>query len=397
MRVDKRLLIAGVLIACVLVALGAHFLFSKSSSQEQSGATSGAHVNVANGGSVDITDAQKQYVKVVKAAEHAFEVRRDAVGFIDFNQERLVPISPPYPGRILETFAKAGDDVGPGKPLFTIESPDLIQAEATLIAAAGTLEVTSRALERAKSLYPVQAVPQRELEQAVAEQQAAEAALRAGRDAVRIFGKSDAQIDRMIAERHVDPQMAVLSPMRGRVVARNASPGMLAQPGATPPPYLLADISTVWLEANIPEADLALIHAGQEVIASVGAYPGRTFTARISNVGESVDPSTHRIAVRAEISDPKHELRPQMLASIVIRTGTASRAPAVPLAGVVREGDGTMSIWVTSDGRHFTRRTVQIGLSQDGLDEVTSGLSVGEQVAGDGALFLSNALALANP
>ena len=86
-----------------------------------------------------------------------------------------------------------------------------------------------------------------------------------------------------------------------------------------------------------------------------------------------------------------------MLASIVIRTGTASRAPAVPLAGVVREGDGTMSIWVTSDGRHFTRRTVQIGLSQDGLDEVTSGLSVGEQVAGDGALFLSNALALANP
>jgi cobalt-zinc-cadmium efflux system membrane fusion protein len=97
--------------------------------------------------------------------------------------------------------------------------------------------------------------------------------------------------------------------------------------------------------------------------------------------------------VRSEIKDPHHELRPQMFATFVIETGDAQHAPAVPLSGVVREGDGSMSVWVVgSDPHRFIRRAVKIGLQQQGYDEITDGLHAGETVAVDGAIFLSNML-----
>jgi cobalt-zinc-cadmium efflux system membrane fusion protein len=98
--------------------------------------------------------------------------------------------------------------------------------------------------------------------------------------------------------------------------------------------------------------------------------------------------------VRSEVKDPKHELRAQMLASFVIRTGEPSKGISVPDAGVVREGDGTMTVFVTQDGRSFKRRAVKIGLAQNGFTQIAEGLNAGEKVAADGALFLSNALAL---
>jgi cobalt-zinc-cadmium efflux system membrane fusion protein len=395
MRLNRKLLLAGSAAACV--ALVAYYLSSGAGAAATSGEPqAGARVD-AKGGSVDITEQQQKYVSVVDVVTHRFEITRTAPGYLDFNQERLTPVSSPYQGRIIEATAHAGEDVARGRTLFTLESPDLVQAESTLIAAAGAYEMSKKTLERAQTLYPVQGVPQKELEGAVSEEQGAAAALHAARDAVRIFGKSEADMDRMIAERRVDPQMVVASPISGRIVARNAAPGMLVQPGASPAPYVIGDVSSLWIEAAIAETDVPLIRVGQTVVASIEAFPGRRFEARVSNVGESLDAATRRVLVRADIADPHHELRPQMQATLVIHTGEATTAPAVPQAGVVREGDGTMSVWVTRDARHFERRTVKVGQSVEGLDEIVSGLNAGERVAGDGALFLSNALTLANP
>ena len=99
--------------------------------------------------------------------------------------------------------------------------------------------------------------------------------------------------------------------------------------------------------------------------------------------------------VRSEIADPKHELRSGMFATFVIRTGEPVRSPAIPLDGVVREGDGTMTTWVTADRRRFTKRTVKIGLQRDGYVQILAGVQPGDLVATEGALFLSNALAIA--
>jgi membrane fusion protein, heavy metal efflux system len=346
--------------------------------------------------SLELSPQEFAKFKVEPVQEHDFKIQREAVGNIDFNQEMSVQVFAPFPGRIISLFAKAGDDVQKGAALFTIDSPDLVDAESKLISVAGTLNVTTRALERAKQLFEVQGASQKDLDQAGADQQTAEGALRASRDSLRIFGKTDAEMDRIISERKVDSVLTVHSPIAGRVTARNAAPGQFAQPGNAPAPYTVADISTVWMLANVPETDFPFLQLGEEVAVDVKAYPGRLFRATIVNIGASVDLNTRRVLVRSEIRDPKHELRPGMFATFLIRTNKTTRSPAVPFAGVVREGDGTMTVWVTTDNQHLVKRTVKVGLQQEGLDQIVEGLAAGERVATDGALFLSNALTAAS-
>jgi membrane fusion protein, heavy metal efflux system len=345
--------------------------------------------------SIELNDKQLASVKVERVDEREFPVEKGAVGTIDFNEEMLTQVFTPYQGRIIGLFAKVGDEVKKGQTLFTIDSPDLLAAESNLIAAAGVQELTTRNLARLRKLYETRAVAQKDLEQAVSDQQTAEGALRAGRDAVRIFGKSESEIDAIIKERKADPTLVVPSPISGRVTARNAAPGLLVQPGNAPSPYTVADISTMWMLANVAESDSPVFSVGQEVKVTVMAYPDRVFEGRISTIASTVDPNTHRLLVRSEIDDPKHELRSGMFANFVIRTGEPMRSIAIPLDGVVREGDGTMTVWVTADRRRFTKRSVRIGLVRDGYDQVLEGIQAGELVATEGAIFLSNALTIA--
>ncbi len=340
---------------------------------------------------VDLSEAQLRSVAVQPVGEHIFKLQRETVGTIDFDQDRTVQISPPYQGRIVRLLAKAGDHVRKGQLLFTIDSPDLVQAESTLISAAGVLELTTKALERAKGLYQIQGMAQKDYQQAISDQQAAEAAYKGARDAVRIFGKSEEEMDRVVARRRVEAQMPVASPIDGVVTARSAAPGTLVQPGGTPAPYTVADVSRKWLLADVPEADLPLLKLGQAVDVKVLAYPDRVFRGHITNIAEALDPNTRRATVRSEIDDPQDELRAQMFATFTVHVGAPTREVAVPSDAVVREGDGTMTVWVTTDQRRFARRTVRIGLQQDGFDQIVAGLSPGERIAATGALFISNA------
>jgi membrane fusion protein, heavy metal efflux system len=345
--------------------------------------------------SVELLETQLKAVKVEVASEREFPLEKSAVGSIDFNEEMLTQVFTPYQGRIVGLFAKVGDEVKRGQTLFTIDSPDLLAADSNLISTSGVLQLTNRNLARLRSLYESRAVSQKDLEQAIADQQTAEGALRAARDAVRIFGKADPEIDKIVAERMADPTLVVPSPISGRVTARNAAPGLLVQPGVQPAPFVVADVSTMWMLANVAESDSPSFSVGQDVRVAVMAYPGREFRGRISTIGSTVDPTTHRVLVRSEIDDPKHELRSGMFANFVIRIGEPMRSVAVPLDGVVREGDGTMTVWVTADRRRFTMRPVKVGLQRDGYYQILEGLRSGELVATEGALFLSNAIAIA--
>src|SRR5215467_1818786 len=346
--------------------------------------------------SIDLSDAQLSAVRVGPVGERDFPTEKEAVGSIDFDEEMTVQVFTPYAGRIIGLFARVGDDVKKGQTLFTIDSPDLLQAESTLIAATGVLQLTTRNLERLRELYKTRAVSQKDLDQGTSDQQAAEGALRAARDAVRLFGKTDAEVDRIVAERIADSTLVVPTPISGRVTARNAAPGLLVQPGNAPAPFAVADISTMWMIANVAESDSPAFHVGQEVRVSVLAFPNRVFEGKISTIGSTVDPGTRRVLVRSEISDPQHELRSGMFANFVIRIGEPQRSPAVPYDGVVREGDGSMTVWVTTDRRRFVKRTIKDGLRHDGYTQILEGLRPGELVATEGALFLSNALSTAN-
>jgi cobalt-zinc-cadmium efflux system membrane fusion protein len=365
-------------------------------------APTGAHADVPRGAvgqqqdSIDLSDAQLSAVKVEPVGERDFPTDKEAVGSIDFDEEMSVQVFTPYAGRIIGLFASVGDDVEKGQTLFTIDSPDLLQAESTLIAAAGVLQMTTRNLARLKELYTTRAVSQRDLDQGTSEQQTAEGNLRAARDTVRLFGKTDAEVDHIIADRKADPTLVVPCPIDGRVTARNAAPGLYVQPASPPAPFTVANVDTMWMLANVAENDSPAFQVGQPLQVRISAFPDRLFDGKITTVGSAVDPNTRRVLVRSEVKNPRHELRAGMFAYFIISVGAPVRSPAVPLNGVVREGDGTQTIWVTADRRRFTRRRVKIGDQHDGYRQILDGVRPGELVATDGAIFLSNMLATAS-
>ena len=389
---------AAVLIGMIAAIVFAIALLKSQRSQGQSATANSPPAQAAKAGAsqdratVDLSDSQLHSIKVAAVGSYQFPVDEEAVGSIDFDGDLTVQVFPDYQGTIIETLAELGAQVRKDQPLYTIKSPDLIQAESTLIAAAATFELTSKELVRAKDLSEKNGVSVRELEQATSDEETAEGALRAARDAVRVFGKTDAEIDQMIASRKIDPALVVRSPISGKIISKNAQPGFLVQPGNLPAPYAVADVSLKWMLANVVESQMPLFHLGQPVVVKVLAYPDHGFNGKVSKIYEMVDPNTHRVTVRSEIADPKDELHPGMLANFVIRVQKPVECTAVPANGVVRESDGTMTVWVTTDRHRFAQRSVKTGLRTDGQVQILSGLQRGELVVTDGAIFLSSLL-----
>ena len=343
---------------------------------------------------VDFSEKQAGSLKIGPVASREFAVLKTAVGTIDFNENMLVQVFSQYPGKILKAFYNLGDEVKQGDILFTIDSPDLLQAESNLLASAGVLELQKRTLARVTGLLKAGGSAQKDVDQSTSDEQTAEGNLKAARNSVRIFGKTDEEIDRIVAERKVDSTLLVPSPIAGRVVARSAAPGFLTQPGNAPAPFQIADLSTMWMLANVIETDAPAYKLGQDVEVRVPAYPDTVFKGHVTQLGSMIDPNSHRLLVRSEIDDPQHLLRSGMYASFVIHVGSPVRSLAVADPGVVREGDGTMTVWVTGDSRRFVKRTVKVGLQQDGWTQILEGLQPGETVVMDGAVFLSNKLLL---
>jgi cobalt-zinc-cadmium efflux system membrane fusion protein len=400
---SRAILLAAIVVGCVALFWGRGFIglaggqSGKESGKEKVAATEPVRpggAGAADEQAVDLSEKQAASIKVGPATARDFALVKTAVGTIDFNENLLVQVFSQYPGKILKAFYNVGDEVHAGDVLFTIDSPDLLQAESALLASAGVLELQKRVLARATNLLKAGGSAQKDVDQSTSDQQTAEGNFKAAKDAVRIFGKTDAEIEQILTDRKVDSTLVVPSPIAGRVVARNAAPGFLTQPGASSAPFMVADLSTMWMLANVIETDAPAYKLGQQVEVTVPAYPDKVFKGHVTVLGAMIDPNTHRQLVRSEIDDPEHLLRSGMFASFVIRVGDPVRSLAVPAEGVVREGDGTMSVWVTRDNRHFVKRTVKTGLQQDGWTQISTGLMPDETVVMDGAVFLSNKLLL---
>jgi cobalt-zinc-cadmium efflux system membrane fusion protein len=394
-HISKRTAVVFITAVAIIVATG--LLESARGHGQSAPATPPQHASANSNASpseptLDLSPSQLNAIKIEPVGTYLFPVEEEAVGNISFADDLSVQVFPSYQGKIIQSLVELGEEVQKGQPLYTIDSPDLIQNESTLIGAAATLELTAKELDRVRSLNGANGVSERELEQATSDQQTAEGALRASRDAVRVFGKTDAEIDQMIASRKIDPILVVRSPMAGQVTSFDGPPGLLVQPGNPPAPYTVTKVSLKWMLADVVESDIPLLHLGQQVEVKVTAYSARVFQGKISKIYATVDPDTHRATIRSEITDPRNELRPGMLANFVIRVHDPVEATAIPTNGVVREGDATMTAWVTSDRRHFVQRLVKTGLRTDGRVQILAGLQPGELAVSDGAVFLSNML-----
>jgi membrane fusion protein, heavy metal efflux system len=354
---------------------------------------------------VDATQAERLKIAPVQLRE--FRDERTAVGRIAFNDERTTSIFAPFQGRVLRLLAKPGDVLQPGSPLVVIDSPDLVQANGDLISASvavrkaeNQLSLAERVARRQKLLYEAGAGAFKDVEQAATDFKNAQNDLKtaqgqamAARNHLRApFGKNETEISKIETTHEVDRIAEIFSPIAGTVTARKVSPGQFVRADNTDPMFSVGDLSSMWLVANVAEIDIPLVKVGQAVAVHVMAYPGEEFRARITYVGASVDPAVRRLSVRAEISNPDGKLKPDMFASFRIVTGAPTQSPSVPAGAIVREGDGTMTAWVTTDSKRFVKRTIKIGLQQDGFTQVIEGLRAGELVATDSALFLGSML-----
>src|SRR5580658_650488 len=229
-RISNRVAVVSVTATAIIVATGL-LEFGRSRGQTANANTpqeSGATNTSPSEAALDLSPSQLNSIKIGPVGSYLFPVEKEAVGGIDFADDLSVQVFPAYQGTIIKTFVELGARVQKEQPLYTIKSPDLIQAESTLIGAAATFELTNRELARVQGLG---GIAEREKEQATSDQQTAEGALKAARDAVLVFGKTNAEIDQMIASRKIDPALVVRSPIAGKITYKVAQPGFLVQPG----------------------------------------------------------------------------------------------------------------------------------------------------------------------
>jgi cobalt-zinc-cadmium efflux system membrane fusion protein len=330
-------------------------------------------------------------------------------GKIATDDDHTTQIFPPFTGRVSHVYVTAGQSVRQGQPLAGFVANEVIQAQSDLVSAQAAerqahaqLGQASANYERQATLYKADAAARRDYEQAQtdlasAQQAAANAraasAAAAGRLNVLNLSSELPALKHAAGKGRFLHEGTLVSPIAGVVTLRQVGEGQFVNSvagGASQPLLAISDVRSLWLVANLREADAQAVRVGAPVEARVDALGGRVVTGRVNYVAPVVDPNSRRVIVRADIPNADGQLRPEMFAAIRIATGGARTALAVPQTAVVYDGPKAR-VWVVRPDRVFALREVSLGASHDGLIEVRSGLGTDDRVATGGALFLDEA------
>jgi membrane fusion protein, heavy metal efflux system len=355
------------------------------------------------GGSVRVTADQMHQLQVVDVELYPFRVQKFAIGQIAYNEDNSTAVMTPFPGRVTRLIAKIGDKVSRGDPLFEIDSPEVVQPQNDFIAALSAMNKAHSQLDlaqivekRFKDLYEGKAAALKEWQQAQAQlisaqndMRSAETALEAARVRLRIVGFTDEEVTALKEKGVVRRATPIPAPIDGTVIARKVGPGQYVRNDNSEALYTVADLSTMWLKAQVPENDIPLVRVGQEVEIRISAIPERVFKARITTIAAAADVTTRRIVVRSEVPNPDGALKSEMFASFKIAVGPDEPSPAVPVDAVIREGD-LAAVWVEEEPMLFRRRQVTPGIEQEGRVQIRDGLAIGERIAARGAIFVDN-------
>ncbi len=327
-------------------------------------------------------------------------------GVVGPNQTRLAHIRPLSRGRIQKVYVRIGDRVRAGQPLVAydnIELGELIgeyrSAKATLNKANAEADVSKRSVERAQRLVELGAVARAEHEKRDAEYKSAVASINMQKaqlemveQKMRRFGMTGAEIERLDAgadKRRGAPSTVLPSPFSGVVIKADVAEGEAVDTASEL--LTLADLSTVWVQGDVYEKDIASIRQGQTVKVVVNAYPDMAFNGKLTYLGDMLDPQTRTAKVRCEVANPRGLLKLEMMATIQVPTGTLKKALMVPVA-TLQQVDNESVVFVKVEENKFAKRRVEIGTQSDGWVEVRSGLKEGEKVVTQGAFMLKSHL-----
>ncbi|MGY8705896.1 efflux RND transporter periplasmic adaptor subunit [Bradyrhizobium sp. 18BD] len=396
----QRMITSVVLLA--LAGAGAYgFLYAGTKDKSHSEISSQSRRNAQN-----FTPTASEWATLTIETVKAKTFRAEYVteGKVAVDEDRSTPVFSPYAGRVTKLFAKPGETLTQGQPLFTIEAADTVQAQNDFIAAMtaqnkarSAIDLADIQFRRAKDLYEGRAIPLKDYQQAETNQVQAQndmrssvTALEAARNKLRILGYTDETIKTFQDKGVIDREITIYSPIAGTVVQRKIGPGQFVSAGASDPVFVVGDLSTVWLTAFVRESDAAAVCIGQDITVNVMALPGRPLTAKINYVAAAIDPSTRRLLVRATIDNKEGLLKPEMFANVTIYSAGDRAAPAVPKQALIYEAD-KVRLWVAREDKSVELREIKTGLINGNLVEVTSNLKPGEQIVVKGSLFIDRA------
>jgi cobalt-zinc-cadmium efflux system membrane fusion protein len=360
------------------------------------------------------TDQQWAGLKIRRVTQEDYAPQVEAEGRIAVDDDLSTPVISPYSGRVTRVFARAGDVVAAGAPLFAVQSTELAQAKNDMVSALATLRTAHAQLELATAnerrqhlLFIGHGAAQRDWQQSLVDLatakgglNSAEIAVAAVRARLTILGltkREIAGIEDAPDPEHENADTVVRAPIAGTITQRQVSPGQtivgaVTSSGASGAVFTIGNLSKLWMIASAREEDAGRFHLGDLAKVSVPAFPGRSFNATVTYLAPVIDPSTHRLLVRAEVPNQDGALKPDMLATFVIFTGAAAPILAVPANAVVFEG-ADAHVWVADPAnKTLALRKIDAGTTSNGMVEVLHGLLPTESVVTSGAVFIDRTL-----
>ena len=326
-----------------------------------------------------LPENQLSHLQQVNVGKHPVTIALHLPAQINFDQLKTTDVTPLIDGKVAKLLVREGDHVIAGQPLLAIASPDSADAEASFERDRAALQHAKTVLARDRDLYQHKAISLEELQQAELDVSSSEASLRSDQARVRITGTG--------------PSQALLrSPISGVVVARHVSVGQTVQAGATPT-FTVTDPASVWVVGQLYQEDLRRVAVGDPVDIHSAALD-HPLKGKVIYIGASLDPDTLTIPVRIAAENPAGLLKNGMYVDVAISPLKPEEALTVPASAVLRDDDNLPFVYVRAGTGEFARRRIELG-DQVGDDFIVrSGLSEGEQVIGDGALFVQFAQSL---
>lgn len=332
----------------------------------------------------------KKTLQVAAIATSPFSEMLRVAGRIDFDEQRVARIGATVTGRVTELYAMLGEEVKAGQVLARLHSSELGAAQLSYLRASAQTDLQSRNAERARQLFEADVIGRGELQRRESEAAIASAEMRAYRDQLRVLGMSQASIKELSRSGSIDSYSPVFSSISGTVVERNVAQGQVVQPADAL--YSVADLSRVWVIAEVPEQQAAMVAEGQTVEIDVPSLANGEGRSRVSGkliyVGRTVNPQSRTVLVRTELDNKEGRLKPAMLASMLIASKPVDQL-VVPASAVVRDGNDE-AVYVEMPNHQFRMTKVKLGGDSDGMRVVQGGLKAGDRVVVNGAFHLDN-------
>jgi cobalt-zinc-cadmium efflux system membrane fusion protein len=344
-------------------------------------------------GELRLTPEQRRNVRTERVAVRSFQRTVEATGTVAFDQNRSTQVLAPISGPVTRLLAAVGDRVRRGQPLAVVASPDFAADVSALRKTEAAARNARRIADTDALLFKNDAIARRDLEQAESDAVGAESDRDAALEQLRALGVDDKMLAAIRDNHPVENRGGVLrSPIDGTVVERLIAPGQLLQGGATPC-FTVADMSRVWVLANVFQADLPFVAPGDpaEVLPAAGRAP---LPGKVTYIAALVDPNTRAVAVRLDVANPGEVLKRDLYVQVAVHSRRQSTGLLVPVSAVLRNDENLPFIYIANADGTFARRGVRIGARSGDRQEITAGLEAGESVVVDGGLFLQTAESL---